>query len=36
MTLSLGTVRYRIGDRVRIKVESIAGDKIAFVFVKGE
>lgn len=36
MTLSLGTVRYRIGDRVRIKVDSIAADKIAFTFVKGE
>ncbi len=36
MTLSCGTVRYRIGDRVRIKVESILGDKIAFVFVKSE
>ncbi len=36
MTLSCGNERYRIGDRVRIKVESISGDKIAFVFVKGE
>jgi ribonuclease R len=36
MTLSCGSVRYRIGDRVRIKVESIDGDKIAFTFVKSE
>lgn len=34
MTLSSGTTRYRIGDRVRIKVESIQGDKIAFAFVE--
>lgn len=36
MTLSCGTVRYRIGDRVRIKVERIEHDKIEFVFVKEE